>query len=209
MRTRAAPLAGAHLHGHARTGLSRIALVVDTPAVLLQRHDALGRRLAPLMLARRGEPEHPVAQTSGRHRRTEPRFQLVPGSVGFERRDRRRLQFQIRVRSDRRATVSARCRCRPGRESARSVRSPRCCQSNEPDPPASGPDTPRRPRACQRSSCARSTSTGAPGCLGAVAQPAPSASTLTRHRTGNCRCMAVADQFGSFCRRCFSSSLSG
>jgi hypothetical protein len=76
----------------------------------------------------------------------------------------------------------------------------------QPEPPVSGPDTPIRPRACQLSSCARSTLAGTPaGCLGVTAQPAQSKNRANR----KCRCMAVAGHQLSFCRRCFSSSLSG
>src|SRR5690606_23303362 len=70
--------------------------------------------------------------------------------------------------------------------------STRCCQSNDPEPPRSGPETPSRPRACQRSRSARSAGSGALGRAGRPAQPAISASSSAAHRTDPiCRRMGL------------------
>src|SRR5688572_15550427 len=91
-------VARAQFHGHACARLSRIALVIDAPTVLLQRHDAVRCRLVPAMLARRGKPENPVAQAGGGNRRAEPGFELVPGVVGFQLAAITGFQLQLRVR---------------------------------------------------------------------------------------------------------------
>ena len=202
-------VARAHLHGHACTGLSRIALVIDAPAALLQRHDAVRRsaRATDARPARRARES-----SSADFRPAPPRRAALPAR---SRRRRIRACGRRPVSSFRSGFAGSPRNCRrtlptpTGPRICRSVRSPRCCQSKEPEPPVSGPDTPRRPRACQvielREIDVRQERLAA---WARVAQPAPSTSTLTRQRRGNCRCMAVADQL-SFCRRCFSSSLSG
>ena len=182
------------LHRHACAELSRIALVVDAPAALLQRHDAVGGRLEPVMLAWRGEPEHPVAQISGGHRRAEPRFELVPRGVGFE------LPAVAGLAACRSGVAASPRICNrtlptpTGPRICTSARSPRCCQSNDPEPPLSGPDTPSRPRACQRIELPRDrVARSAWAACGAVAQPRPSAQQQKQRRdSGDRRCMAAA-----------------
>src|SRR5262245_27651165 len=74
---------GTHRRRHVRAEVVRVLLVVDPPAVLLERTNTV--LLEPAMLAGRSETEHPVAKFPGRHRCTEPRFELIPCGVGLER----------------------------------------------------------------------------------------------------------------------------
>ena len=208
MRTRASPLAGAHFHGYACAGLSRIALIVDAPAALLQRHDALGGRLVPAVLARRGEPEHPVAQTSGRHGRAEPRFQLVPGmqsdsSVRPSPVSSFKSGFAGSPRSCRRTLPTP-----TGPRICRSVRSPRCCQSKEPEPPCLGAGHTETAARLPAYRAARDRLGRRAWLLGRSRAARAERQQLTRREEEIAAAWQWPDQF-SFCRRCLSSSLSG
>src|SRR5512138_551411 len=71
-------------------------LVLDTPTILLERWHLAFSIPDPAMLARRRQPEHPVAQLSRRHRRTETGLELAPCAFGLEDLPVTGLDFEIR-----------------------------------------------------------------------------------------------------------------
>ena len=64
--------------------LPLIGLILLAPAILQQASDAIDILFAPLVIAGSGQPDHPITQVTGRHGRTELRFEHIPGRVGFE-----------------------------------------------------------------------------------------------------------------------------
>src|SRR5262245_17752588 len=89
---------GLQFHGYLRAGVGGITLVVDAPAALLERDDAVAL-VVPLMFARRREPEHPVTQIPGGHFGAEPRFELGPCRIGFECVAVRGFEPELRLRA--------------------------------------------------------------------------------------------------------------
>ena len=196
------------MHGHARAGLVGIALIVDAPAVLLQRRDAVRVRLVPVMLAGRGDARASSSADlpagTGAPSRASSSSQAA---CGFERAAVAGLAASGPGSRRRRAPAVARCRCRPGRESAR--RRDRRAAASRRNPSRRSPGRRRRAGrapASVSSSCEIGGNGVRRAACGTVAQPATAQQQAERQQMENRRCMAAADSVrasaGAACSSC-------